>query len=323
MKEQIKFFRKLIFIIVPVLIVSVFFEVNARNISNGFLMKRNLMDLKKGKIEFLVLGSSHGNYGINPEMISENSFNLTFNSQDIYYDSKLFDEYKDGMVNLKCVVFTLSNFSLWYDLNDSPEKWRKYFYKEFFGINLKSPMSAAEIVDLKSYSFAFFYGFLNTLLGTINPDYLAFGTDMNSHGWNIDSGKVLIAGNDSVSKGGKERMEFTDALIRKENTEYNLKLLKGIIDYTIGKKIKLVFVTTPVTGQYFKYLDKDRFNEFLSTVSMLADNKNVYFLNFINDGRFTAQDFRDYDHVNGKGASKFSSILKDTLGTLNIYKSEK
>jgi hypothetical protein len=323
MKEQIRLYKKLILIIVPVLILSVFFELKARNISNGFLMKRELMDVKKDKIEFLVLGSSHGNYGINPEIISENSFNLTFNSQDLYYDSKLFDEYKEEMVNLKCVVLTLSNFSLWYDLNDSPEKWRKYFYKEYFGINSKSPESASEFVDLKSHSFAFFYGFLNTLMGTLYPNYLAFGTDMNSFGWNIDTNKNLVSASDTTFENGRERVDFTDALIKKENTEYNLKLLNGIIEYVKKKKLKLVFVTTPVTYQYFKFLNKEMYYEFQSTVGKLADNQNVYFLNFFNDGRFSSSDFRDYDHVNGKGAFKFSRILKDTLESLNIYKSEK
>jgi|WetSurMetagenome_2_1015567.scaffolds.fasta_scaffold07256_6 hypothetical protein len=322
MKEQIRLYKKLIYIFIPVIILVIFFEVKARNIQNGFSMKKNLLEKNIENIDILVLGTSHGYFSINTEIISDKSFNLAMYSQDLYYDFMLLDKYKEKLKNLKCVILTISYFSLWYDLGGSIEKWRKYFYKEYFGIKPKSRLSFSDIIDVKSYSFAFFYRFENVLISTINPKLFISGCNMNTLGWNTDTTSSSMDSTEMSMLKGKGRFDCTDAVINKDNFKDNIKLIDEFIKYANDNNIKLIFITTPVSYIYNFYVDQNNCNEFQKYINRQVDNKNIFYLNYFIDKRFSIKDFYDTDHLNGNAGMKFSRILKDTLESLNLYKSE-
>jgi hypothetical protein len=319
MKEQIRLYKKLLYIIIPVIILVMLFEAEARNVQNGFSLKKSLLEKNIENIDVLILGSSHAYHGIDPEVISSKSFNLAYYIQDLYYDYMLFDKYKGKLKNLKCVILSISYFSLWFDLSESIEKWKKFFYKEYFGINPKSNLSFSEIIDVKSYSFAFFYGFENVFLGTINPKLFTFGCKMNSYGWNIDTVNCMDSTELSFVKG-KERLDFTNSMINNDNYNGNIKLISELTKYTNDNHIKLIFVTTPVSYVYKYYIDRNYYNAFQDGINEFVDNKNIFYFNYFSDKRFTINEYYDCDHLNGKGAIKFSRILKDTLESLKILK---
>lgn len=322
MKEQIRLYKKIIYILIPVIILIILFEAKARSLQNEFVVKKSLLEKDIENIDVLILGSSHAYYSINPEAISRKSFNLAANSQDLYYDYMLFEKYKAKLKNLKCIILSVSYFSLWYDLNEAPENWRKYFYRDIFGINSKSGLSISEIVDAKSYSLAFFYRFENVLLGTINPKLFYFGNQMNSSGWNIDTDYSLIDSTEISILKGKERVDFTNSLVNKDNYDGNVKLIRELIKYSNDNNIKMVFVTTPVSYPYILYMDKNHYDDFQKKVNVFVNNKNVIYLNYFFDKRFLIKDYVDYDHLRKKSALRFSEILRDTLESLNFIKSE-
>jgi hypothetical protein len=208
---------------------------------------------------------------------------------------------------------------LWYDLNCAPENWRKYFYKRTFDIPPKSPYSFSDLTDIKSYSLAFFYRLENVLYGMISSRLFSFGTKMNDAGWNIDTLNTSVDSNDISLKKGKDRVEFTNTLIVKDNFEYNVNILDKFSKYAKENNIKLVFVTMPVSYIYSDYMNKNIYDEFTGKLNELTDKKNIFYLNFFKDNRFSLKDYYDYDHLNGSGALKFSNILKDTLETLKVY----
>ena len=320
MKDKIRLYKKLSLIFIPVIILVVFFEVQARNFQNGFALKKNFLEKDISDLDILILGSSHGYFSINPEVLSRNSFNLAFNSQDLYYDYKLLEKYKGSMKNLKCIILSVSYFTLWYDMNEAPEKWRKYFYKEYFGINPRSDLSLSDMADVKAYSFAFFYGFERVLFGTLNKKAFSFGCDMNSSGWYTDTLNHILDSTGIFMMKGKARVDFTNSLINKNNYTGNIRLLEQLVKYADDNGIKLLFITTPVSYPYSLYADKNICNEYWEKINSYTNNKNIFYLNYFNDKRFYMRDYHDFDHLNGEGAMKFSSILKDTMTALNIIK---
>lgn len=322
MQEQIKLYKKLFFIIFPVIVLIIFFEIKARGLENGFTLKKKIIENNLSDINILILGSSHGYFSINPDILNHNSANLAYYSQDLYYDNLLFEKYKDSLKNLKCIIISVSYFSLWYDLNEAHEKWRKYFYKEYFNLPARSSYSLSDYTDIKAYSFAFFYRFDNTLLGLINPKLFSFGTKMNSRGWNTDTtGKILDSTEAAILKG-KERVEFTNTLVIRKNLESNVSILGNLVKYSKENNIKLVFVTTPVSFAYAKYIDKGIYNDFTEKIESLENRKDVFYLNYFYDKRFCITDYYDYDHLKGSGANRFSRILKDTLENLKIIEKQ-
>jgi hypothetical protein len=65
-------------------------------------------------------------------------------------------------------------------------------------------------------------------------------------------------------------------------------------------------------------MNKNDCEEFQKIINENADNKNIFYLNYFSDKRFTMSDYYDYDHLNGRGSIKFSRILKDTIESLKI-----
>jgi hypothetical protein len=237
MKERIKLFKKLIYIIIPVIVLVILFEVKARNIENGFELKKSLFEENIDNIEVLILGSSHAYINLNPEIINEKSFDIANNSQDLYYDYMLFDKYKDKLKNLKCIILSISCFSLWYDLNETPEKWRKFFFKKYFDINPRNNLSLSEITDAKSYSYAFFYRLENVFLRSLSTKTFSFGCDMNSYGWNTDTDNCAIDSTEFSIEKGKERVNFINSLVNKYNYLINKRFIDELKKYANNNNI--------------------------------------------------------------------------------------
>lgn len=319
MKEQFKLYKKILLIIIPVLFLILFFEVKARELESGFSLKKKIIERNAAEINTLILGSSHGYLSINPDVLGHGSRNLANYSQDLYYDDMIFSKYKNELKNLKCILLSVSYFSLWYDVNCAPENWRKYFYKRTFDIPSKSPYSFSDLTDIKTYSLAFFYRLENVLYGMISPRLFSFGTKMNSSGWNIDTLNTFVDSSEISLNKGKDRVDFTNTLIVRDNFEYNVNILDKFSKYAKENNIKLVFVTMPVSYIYSEYMNKNVYDEFTGKVSEFTDNNNIIYLNYFNDKRFSLKDYYDYDHLNGSGSLKFSNILKDTLETLKVY----
>jgi hypothetical protein len=126
MKDISKFSTKLLIFLIPIFIILGFFELGLRGIPNSYNTKRAYYENQLDTIEILVLGSSQALEGINPEFFERKGFNLSNVSQSFYYDSQLTLKYIDQMKRLKCVIITVSYFSLWYQIYDIKESWRDY-----------------------------------------------------------------------------------------------------------------------------------------------------------------------------------------------------
>lgn len=318
LNSKLRLIIKLFNILLPLLLIVIFFEVKARNLDNGFTLKKEIIERNLDSVNILILGSSHGFKGINPELINKKVINMANYSQDLYYDFMIFDRYKQKLVSLKCIILTLSYFSLWYDLNDASESWRKYFYKRYYNIDTREPLSFSDWFDIKRYSYAFFYRFDNTLLGYINPKLFTFGSRMNLLGWCTDTINISIDSTETMIKNGVERINHTNSLINKYKIIENYKYIENLVKYSNENNIKFIFVTTPVSYPYLLYMDKDISYEMQNTVKYFTDNKDVFYLNYFYDIRFNMKDFSDYDHLNVNGTEKFSKIIRDTLVNMKI-----
>ncbi|HRB69044.1 MAG TPA: hypothetical protein PLC92_02955, partial [Chitinophagales bacterium] len=76
-------------------------ELLLRDIPNDYSFKKNYLNTNSNNIEVLFLGSSHIYYGINPEYISQKSFNAAHISQSLNFDLAILEKYKDRWTNLK------------------------------------------------------------------------------------------------------------------------------------------------------------------------------------------------------------------------------
>lgn len=101
-------------------------------------------------------------------------------------------------------------------------------------------------------------------------------------------------------------------------SEKNLAYIKRIINYCKEKNIILFFINTPLHPDLYEY-NKILRDPTDSLATSLADNKEVYYLNFSNI-EFPQTGFKDHNHLNSYGAEVFTKILRDSINHLSLNK---
>ncbi|MES2767208.1 MAG: hypothetical protein V4642_15135 [Bacteroidota bacterium] len=300
-----KFLLKTLVFLLPLALVFGYFEVRLRAMETTYSTKKRDFTQQMDSVEILVLGSSHALYGIDPSQFSLRSYNLSNSSQTLYYDEKLAEKYLDNMPLLKAMIIPVSYFSLWYELEDTKDAWRVYFYKHFWGI--ESP--GMQTFDSENFSYimmyspeiAWFYarrGFQDTnVTGSVRPN-----------GWIAATGHEVDQLTDSLAKvrvGSHDRVHFENRLPQ------NIRNLENFIQLLKKRNIEPVFITTPVSELYAKFARPQVVLKNEAIMKELSKKHNCQYFNYFRDARFTLEDFNDNDHLNPRGAVKFSRILNE------------
>jgi hypothetical protein len=321
MKTGIKSFiiKGLVFIL-PVFLILGNIEYKLHGIPNGYNKKRAALERQLDSLEVLVLGSSQTLHGVNPAYFSLKGFNVANNSQSLYYDTQIALKYLDRMKSLKCVVVSMSYFCLWNQLEDLPEDWRDSFYFYFWDIRYPG----LKMMNAKNYSLIMLYGTQNALQYTAEGFHEDLAKDMNPNGWiKIDT----IPNNPQISDlSGKKRVEFHDKIRHEKRFAENITLLENFITECKKRHVDVAFITPPVYETYYKYANPEVIKKNNDAINALCSNYGCRYFDYFSDRSFTLNEFNDNDHLNYKGAEKFSRIInhdvlsvyaKDTLTTLN------
>lgn len=300
MKE---FLKRVLFFIIPLMVVFSILEVYVRSIPNSYKYKYEYMKLHARELNTLVLGSSHAYRGFNPAYLPGRGFNLAYSSQDIKRDYYLFDKFVDEMDSLKYVVMSFS----YHSIKEVMEDWgQSKIFLKYYGIYMDYP-------DTK-YSFELAIpGWIKKVTMHWNGENVC---SCDSLGFGIEDNHV-----EPINvKGAKSTLAY-HTIIRDDRIAENKELLCRIAELANSRSASLVLVSTPLTKVYYENMDSIQYQLMLSVASdMVADYDNVIYLNMIEDSRFSNSDFRDVDHLNARGAEKLSKIISDTLLVLNNRK---
>jgi hypothetical protein len=299
-----KFLIRVLVFLLPFVIFFGWIEIKARQLPNTYALKKRNIEKQLDSIHILALGSSHAFDDIDPEWFSCRGFNFANTSQSLFHDSQLCLKYSDQMPRLKAVIFVISYFTFWFEMQDLTEGWRDYFYYHYYGIRYPS----LEKTDIKYYSFAALYTktFLkDMILNKIDYPY-TFG-DIQVNGWQ----KIESVGdsNEINDKAGEERVKFHTSIIRREHLSENIGYLEPVLKKLNDRNIQVIFVIPPVYKTYSKYADTSIMAENRRIISGLCKKFNARFFDYFSDPRFTRENFMNNDHMNRTGAKKFSLIL--------------
>lgn len=269
---------------------------------NPHKLKHHFMAELSSNVECVILGSSHTFYGIRPELLSQNAFNLANISQNFEYDNILLRKYADRCDKLKAIILPISYFSFFdKDFEHSDEDWRITSYKKYMDINLYP--------DYSKYNFEFsnlpiYSGKLKCALKGQMPiecDSLGFGLGYDishrSHTWKEEVGTAI------------DRHTAPDMSM----LEYNIKHLRLILDFCEKRAIKVILITTPTYHSYYNGLNSGQLNKMYEVTKMIADEYQLPYIDYLRDNRFTDDDFHDGDHLSTSGAAKFTQILNNDI----------
>src|SRR5690606_3831228 len=94
----------------------------------------------------------------------------------------------------------------------------------------------------------------------------------------------------------------------------NVEVLKKILMLCQERNIEVILVTTPTYWTYSSNLEKTQLDKTLNTAkSVCSEFERCEYYNFLTDTAFIAEDFKDADHLNSIGATKFSHILNQIV----------
>lgn len=295
-----------LYFILPVVILAVSTEVLLRNIPNDYKYKREYLIANADKIEVLILGSSHSYRGVNPAFFSKDAFNLAYVSQPLFYDLKLFEKYSSDLKNLKTIFVPVSYFSLFSNIEDGKEAWRIKNYEIYHDLH--------------------YYPQLKYQLEILATDFDVSRRRMFSYyiqGKSQISCSPLGWGGGKIRKGNKKQILEETGLAAatrhtknladertKSNFERNKTYLESLIKLAGELKVEVKLFMPPAYKKYINALDTEQYNLTIDVCQKFESQySNCSFVSFLKDNRFVEDDFRDADHLNDEGATKFSKLL--------------
>ena len=295
--------------------LTVVVEFLVRKIPNVYGYKFEEITKNDKHYKTLILGSSHSFFGINPDYLSDPSFNAANVSQDFKYDSYVLEKSLDALSEMEVVILPVSVFSLFQDMDSGIEFWRKYNYSIWFGYD---DIAIEQTFNIKTYSILFSAPSKTHLLESVVQNYITgnFEPTWSKSGWgtefsDVATEKALIDSGKTAAARHQKKPQLN---------EQNLNYLREIVNICKERNLRLLMVTLPAYGTYRKYLNEERLNEIISIVNGLSNSSdNVKYLNYLNDDRFVKSDYRDADHLNHDGAKKFTRILNQALQDWTTY----
>ena len=314
-------------IFISIFIICIPFEILLRNIPNNYSFKNNYLDKNSNDVEVIILGSSHAYFGINPLYITLKSFNAAYLSQSLNYDFEILKKYQQNFKKLKYIVIPIDYFSL-YSTLEILDGGRIKNYVLYYGIKRNYLSNSTNLEVLGSYSL-FLSNLKSFYLNNISLEVLGNPSSNLSRLQNfylnkIDDISSTELGFVNLIYKETPNLDSSGIIAAKRHTikddqyyQYNINILKGIINFSNTNNIKLILYTSPAYKTYLNNLNLKQLNQTTKFVTNLSQSfNNVFYYNLISDTSFKLGDFSDADHLNAKGAKKLSSKIDGIIKSL-------
>jgi DltD protein len=296
---MIRIASKLVIFLAPLLGMLAMVEHKLGAIHTSYETKRMYLERRIDHAKVIVTGSSHSYDGIKPELLGVPSFSVAYPAQDLYYDTRIMLKYLPQARDVDLVVISVSYFSFEYRLEDSTEPWRTSFYYRFLGI----PASSRKF-KIGDFSLIALYGIQPT------REFLWQGsTELNSYHMDETGGNTALIKTD-LPAVMDTRVTFPT---NPDNIPLNIQYLEELLDALKARRIQAVFVTTPCFRSCYENLNQDMYRRMQDEVQVLCQKYGLKYYNYLEDPRFSVDDFHDNQHLSTRGAEKLSEILKDEV----------
>ncbi len=279
-------------------------------LSSRFMYKKNR--------RIIVTGSSHGLLGIDIYRIgSEKAVNISMHSQDVYYSGLSVEEYLNLNHNsIQCCVMVFGYYTPFQDLSRAGNISDYIIKRVFWPIYHDSHHLRLNNHDLDEYLWenmpdeAMEY---KSEIKTSAVEVLKYReqyiNDINSREpYYALKKKWRYLDCDEKDQYGKKR-----AAQHNKHTQYEESYNENIMHVRRIKKIvndnggEMIIIIPPYSKAYYKYLNKEMIKKAHDFFSMNADLFIDY--NSFDEEVFNDDDFVDTDHLNGRGAYKFSNLV--------------
>ena len=280
-------------------------EYRLRQVPNEYSARKATLDTRAGEVEILITGTSHAQNGVAPQFLALPALNLGYGSQSLHYDTQLVLKYVDSMPNLKLVIFGVSYHSLEYRLTNSVERWRSGFYNQVYGIPGED---SDEGFQLTNYSYI-------ALFTPKEAVRLASGGFLGAAETEAKRNQTpAIVTQGEVSEAyGRIRVRGHETQMRQVDLLPNIAALERVCALLKRRNVSIVFITVPTHHTYYDQINVTSYQRMQETIKQITEKYGAPYFNYLRDDRFTEEDFVNSDHLNERGAEKFSHILNEDV----------
>lgn len=284
----------------------VVFAAFAKSLGGAYFSKapdamRNKM--LANSVEAIVVGSSHAEYGIASPEFRMLTYNMGFESQDLWYDCEIATLLADRLPRMRLVIFSVSTFSLRLAQADiDREKWKESLYFNVWGIPSRNVNA-----DSRRYGW---FALANKGYYVDRMKSKAMLSDESDRGWLRNKSARLDKKSGRVAA---ERHRKASA----DRIEENKRKILQTIEFLQARGIEVIFVATPTNSCYRENTTDIQRSECFAFIGEMCNYKKLRCLDYSADTRFVDEDFFDCDHLNERGAIKFTRILDGDISSGN------
>lgn len=263
--------------------------------------KRFLFETNKKDAVYIITGTSHTLWGVNPTMFPEKAINIAEKNKPIDIDLQVLMKNINNLTNTKYVIIPIDYFTFYFDGRKDNGAAKLYHHW-----GLKYPNGSW----LKKYHITTCGIDVEELFPGKKKDKF-FGYEAQKN----DYSKVKTAERTANYSSRRELWEkyFIDTTLAENIYQEIQNTVKALQE----RHIKPVIVTMPMEQGYFNALDPLLHAKNEQLIRKLIDSTGAPYLNFQNKKEFEDLSmFKNQDHLNDKGATNLTKILVDFIRTL-------
>lgn len=303
-----KFVLRVLLFSSVLLVLAVVMECMLRHVPNMYAFKRHLMEDEGRNIRTLALGSSVVASGIAPDCFPEGTYNLGVSGQWLRFHVQMFEKYQADMPDVERVVLGMCYHALWSD--DTFDQFSVAAHDIYLGLHVEHDwLPRSELLSiggrsLRKWSKYYLLGGQTMLCDSLGLDH-SFDAEGRPADWREKALKN-VAGHNALAQAEDRRGVYAD----------NVRRIHRLAQLCRERGAELWIVVTPVTGVYYAGIDPESLKVFRNTLAeVAAESDHVRLLYYLDDRRFTDDDFYDGNHLSSDvGAPKFSRILRQDMG---------
>jgi hypothetical protein len=277
---------------------------------NVYAYKRQYMENHLNDIRVLLLGSSHVEEAVKPELIGEGTFNLAISARLKEYDAALAEMYVPRMEKLEVLVMPVdyTNFFFNREIPDKPSGQAgvnlvstcRCMHTKYMGTRIDPIWYWSEILNSKLNFMSRFWNSNTQVLQECDSlGYIKLDVKDRKIGWETKARPALLS---------------PDLPIDEEAYQELWQVYESVAQITHKKGVRFVLFVSPVYETYKERITDTMYQDMLQFVEKLQQKyPNVEFYNFLYADGFLPEDFNDSSHLTDTGAVKLSKMLSGVI----------
>lgn len=300
-----RFLRRLFIAVLPLAIFYVALEIHCRT-KTVIAIKKAYLEQYADSVKVLILGDSHSNMNINPELIGKPAATLALGGQPLSIDYFLLRRYIDRLPRLETVVLEVSPNRFYYDLELT--NWNAYLYRAIYGIDYKTAQFSFSNYSLVIAHHKHCTSLLLNYYGLRGKRH-----HINEYGFTVDDSDGRFRNMRYDEKRIAETFKIRHKFLRSSAVDSNRTFLEGIAELCRSRGLELVLVSAPLYKTYRNALPEAALQQVNHVLDDVEKKYHLRRLSYVSDTVFTIYDFKDDDHLNPAGAAKFTRMLNRDL----------